>query len=201
MKLSQAVVVVNEYTIKGADGSGSRGSTPGEYVMRYMAREGASETASSALVKDMDRYVTKYMARHDAAASLSGSAPKQIRKAGGLGGVAFSESSLSLPEEDLRRLDAAISIARQEGYPQIAVAALEGQAETILFPRYRDTGKARVFILAGEAVSEVTGRPPVPYTPPRTQFLTAEGDVIDAPPFKAPGRAERQTGSKMRPLG
>lgn len=103
MKLSQAVVVVNEYTIKGADGSGSRGSTPGEYVMRYMAREGASETASSALVKDMDRYVTKYMARHDAAASLSGSAPKQIRKAGGLGGVAFSESSLSLPEEDLRR--------------------------------------------------------------------------------------------------
>ena len=92
---------------------------------------------------------------------------------------------------DLRRLDPAISIARQEGYPQIAVAALEGQAETILFPRYRDTGKARVFILAGEAVSEVTGRPPVPYTPPRTQFLTAEGDVIDAPPFKAPGRAGR----------
>ncbi len=92
---------------------------------------------------------------------------------------------------DLRHLDAAVSIARQEGYPQIAVAALEGQAEAVLFPRYRDTGKARVFILTGEAISEVTGRPPVPYTPPRTQFLTAEGDVIDAPPFKAPGRAGR----------
>lgn len=92
---------------------------------------------------------------------------------------------------DLRRLDTAISIARQEGHPQIAVAALEGQAETVLFPRYRDTGKARVFILTGEAISEVTGRPPVPYSPPRTQFLTAEGDVIDAPPFKAPGRAGR----------
>lgn len=101
---------------------------------------------------------------------------------------------------DLRRLDTAVSIARQEGYSQIAVAALEGQAETVLFPRYRDTGKARVFILTGEAISEVTGRPPVPYTPPRTQFLTAEGDVIDAPPFKAPGRAGRQIGSKVRPL-
>lgn len=101
---------------------------------------------------------------------------------------------------DLRRLDAAVSIARQEGHSQIAVAALEGQAEAVLFPRYRDTGKARVFILTSEAISEVTGRPPVPYTPPRTQFLTAEGDVIDAPSFKAPGRAGRQTGSKVRPL-
>lgn len=101
---------------------------------------------------------------------------------------------------DLRRLDAAVSIARQEGHLQIAVAALEGQAEAVLFPRYRDTGKARVFILTSEAISEVTGRPPVPYTPPRTQFLTSEGDVIDAPPLKAPGRAGRQTGSKVRPL-
>lgn len=101
---------------------------------------------------------------------------------------------------DLRRLDAAVSIARQEGHPQIALAALEGQAEAVLFPRYRDTGKARVFILTGETISEVTGWPPVPYLPPRTQFLTAEGDVIDAPSLQAPGRAGRQTGSKMRPL-
>lgn len=101
---------------------------------------------------------------------------------------------------DLRRLDAAISIARQEGHSQIAVAALEGQAEAVLFPRYRDTRKARVFILTSEAVAGVTGRPPVPYTPPNTQFLTVEGDVIDAPPLQAPGRAGRQTGSKVRPL-
>lgn len=92
---------------------------------------------------------------------------------------------------DLRRLDAAVSIARQEGRPQIAVAALKGQAEAVLFPRYRDKGKARVFILTNEAVSEVTGRPPDPYSPPRTQFLTPEGDVIDAPPFKTSGRARK----------
>lgn len=92
---------------------------------------------------------------------------------------------------DLRRLDTAISIARQEGFQKITVAALEGQAETVLFPRYRDTGKARVFILTSEAITEVTGRPPVPYAPPRTQFLTAEGDVIDAPSLQAPGRTGR----------
>lgn len=101
---------------------------------------------------------------------------------------------------DLRRIDAAVSEACQKGFPQIALAALAGQAETVLFPRYRDTGKARVFILTNEAVSEVTGRPPLPYAPPRTQFLTAEGDVIDAPSLKAPGRTGRQAGSKVRPL-
>ena len=54
---------------------------------------------------------------------------------------------------DLRRIDAAVSEACQKGFPQIALAALAGQAETVLFPRYRDTGKARVFILTNEAVS------------------------------------------------
>jgi hypothetical protein len=90
---------------------------------------------------------------------------------------------------DLRRIDAAILEAHRQGFSQIVLAALEGQAKAVLFPRYRDTGKARVFILTNEAVSEVTGRPPDPYSPPRTQFLTPEGDVIDAPPFKTSGRA------------
>ena len=96
---------------------------------------------------------------------------------------------LMAADMDLRRINAAIRAARSRGFPQIAMAALEGQAKAVLFPRYRDTGKARVFILTNEAVSEVTGRPPDPYSPPRTQFLTAEGDVIDAPPFKTSGRA------------
>lgn len=102
MKLSQAVVVVNEFTYKGSNGNGTRGSTPGDYIMRYMSREGASETASSALVRDADSYVTKYMARQSAAESAGTDAPKQIRKAGKLGGMAFSERSLSLSDEDLR---------------------------------------------------------------------------------------------------
>lgn len=90
---------------------------------------------------------------------------------------------------DLRRLDAAISAARQEGFDQIAVAALEGQVEAVLFSRYRETGKARVFHLTDETVSEVTGRPPVPYEPPHTQFLTEKGEAVDVPPIQANRKA------------
>lgn len=82
---------------------------------------------------------------------------------------------------DLRRVDNAIRAARAQGHKQIAMAALEGQAEQALFPRYRDTGLARVFVLTPEAISEVTGRKPEPYSPPRTQFITDKGEVADAP--------------------
>ncbi len=65
------------------------------------------------------------------------------------------------------------------------LAALEGQAEQVLFPRYRDAGLARVFVLTPDAVREATGRKPVPYSPPRTQFTTSKGDVADAPLIQA----------------
>ena len=90
---------------------------------------------------------------------------------------------------DLRRIDAALQTARARGMRQIAIAALEKQAETVLFSRYRDTGLARVFVLTDEAISAVTGKPPVPYIPPHTQFITPKGDVVDAPPFQTHGKA------------
>lgn len=99
---------------------------------------------------------------------------------------------------DLRRVETAIQAAREKGIRQIAIAALRGQAETVLFSRYRDTGLARVFVLTDEAIAEVTGRPPVPYIPPRTQFVTPKGDVVDAPPIQAAGKAGRSRGTEMR---
>lgn len=84
---------------------------------------------------------------------------------------------------DLRRLDAAIVAARQEGFKQVAIAALEGQVDTVLLPRYRKTGKTRVYVLTNDTVSELTGRPPIPYVPPNTPFLTEEGEVVDLPPL------------------
>lgn len=89
---------------------------------------------------------------------------------------------------DLRRVDSAIRTAHDRGVKQVAIAALRGQAESVLFPRYRDTGLARVFVLTDDAISEVTGRPPVPYVPPRTQFITSRGDVVDVPPIQAAGK-------------
>lgn len=96
---------------------------------------------------------------------------------------------------DLRRVDAALEAAHERGMPQIAMAALEGQAESVLFSRYRDTGLARVFILTDEAISEVTGRPAVPYAPPRTQFTTPKGDVVDVPLIQAGGKAGNSGGT------
>lgn len=101
---------------------------------------------------------------------------------------------------DLRRLDAAVQAARSRGMKRVAIAALDCQAKTVLIPRYEATGQAKVFVLTDEAVSQVTGRPTVPYIPPHTQFLTEKGDVVDAPPIRIPGKAGGQAGGKARPL-
>lgn len=85
---------------------------------------------------------------------------------------------------DLRRVDDAIRAAQTQGHRQIAMAALAGQAEQVLFRRYRDTGLARVFVLTPDAIEAATGRKPVPYSASRTQFMTSKGDVVDAPPIQ-----------------
>ena len=90
---------------------------------------------------------------------------------------------------DLRRLDAAVHMAREQGLEQIAIAALTKQAKAVLISRYQNTGLAKIFALTNETVSAVTGRPPVPHVPPRTQFLTEKGEVVDAPPIRIPGKA------------
>ena len=86
---------------------------------------------------------------------------------------------------NLRRIDAALDAARASGIPQIALAALPEQVETVLNRRYRETGKARVFTITDAALRELLGSI-VPYTPPDLPFYTSEGSVLDVPPLKAP---------------
>lgn len=88
---------------------------------------------------------------------------------------------------DLRRIDAAIQTARTRGHQQVAMAALKEQGEALLLSRYR--GLVQFYALTREAVAELLGHSPSPRTPPRTQFLTAKGDVVDAPLIKAAGKA------------
>jgi len=85
----------------------------------------------------------------------------------------------------LRRIDKAVQTTKG----QIAIAALKPQAEEVLFPRYRDTGKARVFILTDEAIAQALGRPLNLYIPSRRQFTTEKGDVINAPLIQADRKA------------
>ena len=90
---------------------------------------------------------------------------------------------------DLRRIDAAIKIAKQQRCLPIALAALEGQGSAILLRRYADPGYATVYKVTDHVLTELLGRAPDLYLPPHTQFLTEKGDVVDAPLIKASGKA------------
>ena len=86
---------------------------------------------------------------------------------------------------NLRRIDAAVEVARSDSLSQIVLAAFPEQVEAVLNRRYRETGKARVFTITESALLELLGSI-VPYTPPDLPFYTSEGGVLDVPPLKAP---------------
>ena len=71
MGLAQSIVIVNEYTVKTGANKGSRGATPGKYVLRYMARDRATQTLAQVRRDNIDTFVTRYMARADAVQQLS----------------------------------------------------------------------------------------------------------------------------------
>jgi hypothetical protein len=102
--LKQDVVVVNEFSIKMRDGSGSRGATPGSYVERYMARPQATESLAPVQRLRTDDFILRYMARASAVerAGSRVEVKNTMRQAQGDGGVAFGYGSVSLSDEQLR---------------------------------------------------------------------------------------------------
>lgn len=85
---------------------------------------------------------------------------------------------------DLHRLEQAAEKAKMLWNKQIALVCLEAQAKAFFFPRYRDTGKARVFVLTQQALTDALGETPALHEPSRYAYKTSEGDVIDAPLIK-----------------
>lgn len=114
MSLKANIVIVNEYTIKDSSKSGgSRGGTPGDYVLRYMARKGATEPITPARVHELDSYIEKYMAREDATERYD-TIPRMKKAIGRkekYGGVAFGYGDVALSDERLQY--AAKDIQRQ----------------------------------------------------------------------------------------
>lgn len=106
MSLKRDIVIVNEFSVKGVDGKGSRGSTPGDYATRYMARFGAVEDLTPVFKKDNNTYIMRYMARATAVESLEDKRElvNTLTNMDGLSGVAFSKDSVSLSEERLKIL-------------------------------------------------------------------------------------------------
>ena len=104
MSLKQSIVVVSEFSVKTKSG-GTRGGTPGDYVMRYMARDKAVEDLTPVRLEDTDNYIQRYMLREKATESLD-SVPKiktAMRNAQKLGGVAFGYGEVSLSHRKVKQ--------------------------------------------------------------------------------------------------
>lgn len=106
MGIDRDIVIVSQFSVPDGHGGGSRGGTPGKYVTRYMAREGATEILAPVRRDAVDTYIERYMAREsavDAAVDARGVA-EGMGAADGRprAGVAFSESSISLSSADVR---------------------------------------------------------------------------------------------------
>ena len=99
--MNRSIVIVNEFSIKTGSGKGTRGGSPGNYVLRYMAREDAVETMLP-LREDTDTYITKYMCRKEATETLQSISrvKKEVKRASGLGGVAFGTSG-KIDDDDI----------------------------------------------------------------------------------------------------
>ena len=89
---------------------------------------------------------------------------------------------------ELRRIDAAIRMARERSCLPIALAALDAQGSAVLLARYADPGYATVYKVTDGVLTKLFGHAPALYEPPCTQFLTKKGDVVNAPLIKALGK-------------
>lgn len=89
---------------------------------------------------------------------------------------------------ELRRIDAAIRMARERNCLPIALAALDAQGSAVLLARYANPGYATVYKVTDGVLTKLFGHPPALYEPPCTQFLTKKGDVVNAPLIKALGK-------------
>lgn len=123
MGLKQSIVVVNQFSVPRKNG-GTKGSTPGSYVIRYMAREDASEHIAPVKKDDLDAFVTQYMLRHSAMDDLEhlNNAYSRLEKPSGLGGLAFGRASkhsnvdISLSDKKVREISKQIQTAFDQGH-------------------------------------------------------------------------------------
>ena len=103
MGLKQSIVVKNQFTVKSGDIGGRRGTTPGRYVTRYMARKGATEPIAPIRQNRTDDFIEKYMAREVATEPLRN--PKEVEKTAEsivkFGGVAFGYGQIALSDDEL----------------------------------------------------------------------------------------------------
>jgi hypothetical protein len=125
MGLKRDVVIVNEFSVplptRNSRGrAGSRGSTPGDYVTQYMARDMATEPLAPIRRQRTDDFILRYMARENATESVDvrdkGTLKKKMAAAQGEGGVAFGYGQVSLSHDQLQAASADIQQLFESGH-------------------------------------------------------------------------------------
>ena len=112
MGMKQSVVVVNEFTIRTREG-GTRGGTPDNYVLQYMARNDAVEPIAP-ITYDNENPMLRYERRADSVEKMISRSEtdrsddlvkdlkSDFRALQGRGGVAFGYGHFSLSDHDLK---------------------------------------------------------------------------------------------------
>lgn len=103
MGLKESIVVRSEYTIKNSSKKGgSRGGTPGNFVLQYMSREDATEITTPVTV-DGEPFSDRYRVRREITekAVSEYDMDRAFYKTQKRGGVAFNEHELSLSYKEL----------------------------------------------------------------------------------------------------
>lgn len=118
MSLKDSIVIKNRFTYKTGSGGGTRGATPGEFVLRYMSRPLATENITPTKLKEEDTYITKYMAREEASETLDNipEMKMSMRKSQKKGGVAFGYGDVALSNEKLLDVSKDIQNAFENGH-------------------------------------------------------------------------------------
>ena len=115
MGLSQSIVVVNEFSVRGSGGVGSRGSTPGLYVERYIIDDEKNEALWPITTDTVDDARLRYEAHADAVMAAPTYDVAKKRAFSGRDGVAFTREALSVPFSEARRVAREIQSAFDSG--------------------------------------------------------------------------------------
>lgn len=116
MGLKQSIIVKNEFTCKTPNG-GTRGGSPGSYIIDYMSRGGATEVLTPVRRSDDQNYILNYMLREEAAKDAE-SVPElkhDFYELSGLGGKAFGYGEVSLSDASLRKAASDVDIQFKSG--------------------------------------------------------------------------------------
>lgn len=123
MSLEQDIVVVNRFSVPDGRGGGSRGGTPGRFIIRYMSREDAIENIAPTRLNEisglLDRFDARMKAYREADPDDWEAVPKMRRKVAASqkrGGVAFCPGDPAMSDEKLLDVSNRIQDAFEAGH-------------------------------------------------------------------------------------